>query len=80
MRKITLGAILLFGMASMAHAGLPIAGDIIVFFSLDSSTKPVYCEVGEVRLLAQNDAACGQAGGRVTHRIEQRVVEASDSE
>ena len=80
MRKSTLGAILLLGVASIAHAGMRFGGGPVVFFALDPAMKPVYCKVSEVHLLAESDAACEQAGGRVTHRVEQRVVEISDGE
>ena len=79
MKKTLLGVMLLAGATATAHAFIEIDG-MSAGFSLDRPTELVYCEVGEERLLAENNAACEEAGGRVTHRIESDIVEVTDGE
>ena len=74
MRKVTLALLMLLGVPSLAQANV-LLGSYPVIFSIDGAGDLVYCELREVRLLAENPAACEQAGGRVTHHHTQRVEE-----
>ena len=76
MREFLLGTAILLGTAPVAHALIWEYPTL----ELGPETAAVYCEINDVRFLAESRESCEQAGGRATHKIVRDVEEHSSSE